>query len=331
VSQPAAPEDPAPITPPVPEPSSLGKWLIPSAVIAGLFVLLLLGFAAYWGRNPELLTTEVGKIQLKLIPAGRFSMGSPDGEGEKNEHPRHNVQISRPFYLGVCEVTQAQYKAVMNQYPSHYSHTVIGKGVVAGKATDRRPVENVSWFDAVRFCNKLSELEGLPRDQWCYEPNPAGEYAPGMTIPANFLERTGYRLPTEAEWEYACRAGKTLKYCCGNDETELPKYAWFGKSLEEGTRIVGQGLPNAWGLYDMHGNVWEWCSDWYDEKYYEQMLKSQMSNINPTGPSEEKPYHVLRGGSFNLFPASLRSAVRIMNPPAAHNWYIGLRLAKTSR
>jgi formylglycine-generating enzyme required for sulfatase activity len=216
----------------------------------------------------------------------------------------------------------------MHQNPSHFSPTGEGKAIVAGEASDQRPVENVSWFDAVRFCNTLNELEHVPRDQWCYQPNPEGTYAEGMTISASFLERTGYRLPTEAEWEYACRAGKPFSYCFGNDEIGLPKYAWFGQDLTK-TRIVGQGLPNAWGLYDMHGNVWEWCSDWYSESYYDEMAKLPTLNKDPTGPSQEGPLRVLRGGSFESVAANLRSANREGRPPARRNRLVGLRLART--
>ena len=146
--------------------------------------------------DPEYITTRTGQIKLKRIPAGTFRMGSADGEGSEDKHPQHEVRISRPFYLGVYEVTQAQYEAVMGQNPSYFARTGEGKGTVAGQSTDQHPVENVTWLDAVKFCNALSEKEGLPP---FYEIN-------GKTVQVPDWSGSGYRLPTEAEWEYACRA-----------------------------------------------------------------------------------------------------------------------------
>jgi formylglycine-generating enzyme required for sulfatase activity len=162
---------------------------------------------------------------------------------------------------------------------------------------------------------------------------------------------TGYRLPTEAEWEYACRAGTRTSYSFGDDESQLKDHAWladnsgrelwdsgrfwieinkdskeyFDEILRRGCRThpVGLKSPNGFGLYDMHGNVWEWCWGWYDEGYYKQML-----NVNPTGPSKGTA-RVLRGGSFDNFPADLRSASRLRNQPANRSWVVGFRLART--
>jgi formylglycine-generating enzyme required for sulfatase activity/serine/threonine protein kinase len=263
--------------------------------------------------DPEFLTTRLGQIKLKRIPAGTFRMGSPDDKvAGSDEKPQREVRISRPFYLGVFEVTQAQYQAVTGQNPSYFSSTGEGKNAIAGRSTDQHPVETVSWLDAVRFCNTLSERESL---------RPFFEID-GDKVRVPDWSGTGYRLPTEAEWEYACRAGSTTRYGFGDDERELSKYAWFGEALEKGTHAVGQKQPNAWGLYDMHGNVWEWCWDWYDEGYYKQML-----NVNPTGPSKGTA-RVLRGGSFFGLPAALRSAYRYWDRPAYRNGFNGFRLSR---
>jgi formylglycine-generating enzyme required for sulfatase activity len=262
--------------------------------------------------DPEFLTTRIGQIKLKRIPAGTFRMGSSISEGEPDEHPQHPVEI-RQFYLGVTEVTQAQYREVMRQNPSYFSSTGGGKDAVTGQSTDQHPVETVSWLDAVRFCNTLSEREGLKP---FYEIN-------GDNVQVPDWNGTGYRLPTEAEWEYACRAGSTTRYGFGDDERELSKYAWFEATSEKGTQAVGQKQPNAFGLYDMHGNVWEWCWDWYYAEYYKQML-----NINPTGPSKGTD-RVLRGGSFFDYPAYLRSAYRYRLQPAVRYRGSGFRLART--
>jgi formylglycine-generating enzyme required for sulfatase activity len=265
--------------------------------------------------EPEFLTTRLGQIKLKRIPAGTFRMGSPDDDKDvqSNEKPQREVRISRPFYLGVFEVTQAQYHAVTGQNPSYFSSTGGGRSVIAGQSTDQHPVETFSWLEAVRFCNTLSEREGLKP---FYEID-----ADNVQVPD--WNGTGYRLPTEAEWEYACRAGSTTRYGFGDDQGELSKYAWFGKDLEKGTHAVGQKQPNAFGLYDMHGNVWEWCWDWYNAEYYKQML-----NINPTGPPTGTD-RVLRGGSFRNLPANLRSAFRTGIQPALRIDITGFRLART--
>jgi len=142
----------------------------------------------------DTVTTKTAGITLKRIPAGAFQMGSPDGIGRDEEHPQHEVRITRPFYLDVTEVTQAQYEVVMGINPSYYSATGDGKDKVAGQSTGQHPVEEVSWLDAVKFCNKLSELEGRKP---FYEID-------GETVRVPDWRAPGYRLPTEAEWEYAC-------------------------------------------------------------------------------------------------------------------------------
>ena len=158
---------------------------------------------------------------LVPIPAGEFTMGSPESEKDrKDNETQHLVKITKPYYLGAYEVTQEQYERVM------------GKNLSDSKG-ENKPVENVRWSEAVEFCRKLSEKEGVE-----------------------------YRLPTEAEWEYACRAGTSTAYSFGNDESQLGKYAWY-RDNSISTHPVGELKPNTWGLYDMHGNVWEWCQDLY--------------------------------------------------------------------
>ena len=165
-------------------------------------------------------------MSFKLIPAGEFMMGSPESEEGRDPdvEAQRAVRIPSAFSIGVHEVTQSQYESVMGAKASTF------KGA-------NNPVESVSWNDAVAFCAKLSSL------------------------PAEVAAGRVYRLPTEAEWEYACRAGTTTAYSFGDDEKDLGKYAWFGDNSGKRTHAVGEKLPNDWGLYDMHGNVWEWCSD----------------------------------------------------------------------
>ena len=228
--------------------------------------------------SPPTFTNSVG-ISLTLLPMGSFTMG--DAAGSSDEKP-HRVTLTRPFYVGVYEVTNAQWKKVMGSVPSNWKD-------------DDRPVEQVSLDDAVEFCRKLSEL------------------------PAERRAGRVYRLPTEAEWEYACRAGTTTKYSFGDDESLLGDYGWFDGNSGKQTHPVGLKKPNAWGLYDMHGNVWERCSDWYGD-YPDGAM------TDPKGPSSGS-YRVYRGGSWDSSAGFCRSAFRYGYFPSSHFSGLGFRLA----
>ncbi len=248
-------------------------------------------------EDAKQITNSIG-MKLVLIPAGKFMMGSP--ASEKNRAPneeQHEVAITKPFYLGMYTVTQAEYKKVMGKNPSYFSATGGGKGQIQGKDTSQFPVETVSWEDAVEFCRKLSELPG--------------EMAAGRK----------YRLPTEAEWEYSCRAGTTTRFYSGDSDESLAGVANFAGS--EGGRMptpVDQFNPNAFGLYDMHGNVWQWCADWYEKDYYK---KSPGQDPQGPGAGAER---VLRGGS-NLYDASgCRSAHRYWFRPSGRIDSFGFRV-----
>jgi formylglycine-generating enzyme required for sulfatase activity len=253
-------------------------------------------------------------MKLVLIPAGEFLMGSREGEVEDDEHPRHRVRISRPFYLGVTEVTQAQYEAVMGNNPSWFSSNGPGKDQVAGQSTENHAVETVSWLDAVAFCNKLSEKEGL---------RPFYEIEAG-TARVRDWSGPGYRLPTEAEWEYACRAGSQARYSFGDNEWSLGDHGWYNGNSGSQTHPVGQKRGNAFGLDDMHGNVWEWCWDGYAADYYKQS-----PGDDPTGP-EAAAQRVIRGGSWRHAPQDARSARRGRDfvGPELRNDCLGFRLAR---
>jgi formylglycine-generating enzyme required for sulfatase activity len=230
-----------------------------------------------------------------FIQGGTFTMGSPASEAGRSSHegPQHQVTVSS-FYMGKYEVTQKEYQAIMENNPSHF------KG-------DNLPVEQVSWFDAVNYCNKRSVKEGL---------NPAYTVN-GENVTWN-KNANGYRLPTEAEWEYACRAGTISPFNTGNNITtnqanyngDKP-YNNNAKGIyREKTTEVGSFTPNAWGLYDMHGNVWEWCWDWYGEY-------SKTAQTDPSGASPGA-YRVIRGGSYNFDAQFLRSAFRLITPPTEY-------------
>jgi formylglycine-generating enzyme required for sulfatase activity len=250
-------------------------------------------------RPAELITTRTGGIRLKLIPAGEFPMGSDEADdpgASNDEQPRHRVRITRPFYLGLTEVTQGQYRAVTGQNPSHF------------KGSDDLPVEQVSWNDAIAFCNKLSELEGV---------KPYYQFGAGAESGGD-----GYRLPSEAEWEYACRAGNSARYSFGNDPAGLGDYAWFDGNSGNQTHPVGKKRSNGFGLFDMHGNVHEWCWDGYDAKYYEQSPAD-----DPRGPSGAVD-RVNRGGGWVGDPQDCRAAFRDWDPPGDRDSHLGFRLAR---
>jgi len=277
---------------------------------------------------PVETTNSIG-MKLVLIPPGEFQMGSPQEEIAqllesethelsldrlRSEGPRHRVRLTPPFYLAMCEVTQEEYEQVMGSNPSHFSSAGDGTDKMAGRSTSRHPVERVSWLNAVDFCNKLSVRE---KRRPCYVIE--GE---NVTV----VEGDGYRLPTEAEWEYACRSGSAGKYCFGDDESKLGQYAWYGANSAAMTHPVGEKARNGFSLHDMHGNVYEWCHDWYDEDYYDR-FKSQIA-VDPAG-LDEGLHRVLRGGGWYFYGGrDCRSAHRIWaSLPPYRNLYWGFRVA----
>ena len=255
------------------------------------------------------ITNSLG-MKLALIPAGEFLMGSTDEDKDAldNEKPQHRVRITRPFYLGVYEVSQQEYEMVMGWNPSWFSTQGGGKDRMAGQDTRRHPVESVSWNDAITFCNKLSEREGL-----------RPYYRSGVEEPSG---GDGYRLPTEAEWEYACRAEGTTRYIFGDNAASLGEFAWYDGNSGSNTHPVGQKRPNTFGLYDMHGNVWEWCWDGYEERYY-----ANSPPDDPLGPSKSVD-RVLRGGGWDDGPRYCRLAIRLWGSPGRPGFLLGFRVAR---
>jgi formylglycine-generating enzyme required for sulfatase activity len=203
-------------------------------------------------------------------------------DGDGDERPVHTVRISQPFYLGIHAVTQGQWEAVMGTNPSRFT------------GDPNRPVEQVSWEDAQAFIGRLNAREG----------------------------HTRYRLPTEAEWEYAARAGSTAAYYFGDDSRRLGEYAWYGENAGGQTHPVGTLQPNAWGLYDMYGNVWEWVQDWYGEYTAEPVT-------DPQGPAAGS-VRVIRGGSWDSDARNCRSAGRAPIAPGTRSDDLGFRLLRTA-
>jgi formylglycine-generating enzyme required for sulfatase activity len=258
-----------------------------SGAVAAVSVLLR------QGQTAAALIQRPPPAGFVKIPGGDFTMGSPESEPgrDSDEGPQHEVTVSA-FYMGEYEVTQKEWREVMGNNPSNF------KG-------DDLPVENVSWYDAAEYCNKRSQAEGLTP---AYRIN-------GKNVRWN-RAANGYRLPTEAEWEYACRAGTTTAYNTGDTITAgQANYDWnIGR-----TTAVGSYAPNPWGLYDMHGNVWEWCWDWY-ESY------GSAAQTDPAGPDTGAD-RVGRGGSWNFIGQNLRSAYRSIIAPSDRFIDLGFRLA----
>jgi uncharacterized protein (TIGR02996 family) len=252
------------------------------------------------GRRPEGMSSGrvVNSIGMELVrvPAGEFRMGSPESEASRSEDEAlHTVSLSRPFYLGVYTVTQSQFAKVMGGHPSHFTQER-GGGIF-------HPVDSVTWAEAVEFCERLSAR--------------AAERHAGRT----------YRLPTEAEWEHACRAGTTTAFHHGdrlssftaNFDGNYPYGARQGPYLAR-PAPVGSYKPNAFGLYDMHGNVWEWCSDWFKRNYYRRSLYR-----DPEGPARGR-MRVLRGGAWYHGGTPCRSAFRYRENPDERSDHNGFRV-----
>jgi formylglycine-generating enzyme required for sulfatase activity len=264
-------------------------------------------------------------VGMKFVRVGRgtFLMGAAKGErgAEPQESPQHEVEISRDFYLGVTEVTQKQYQTVMGANPSAFSKTGNNKGRVQGLDTDDFPVDSTTWHDATKFIEKLNSL------------------------PAEKGAGRRYRLPTEAEWEYACRGGHKVRQF--GKKAELPFFlrgpsaslgfgdANFDANSPSGggkrgnalnrTAKVGSFAPNPLGLYDVHGSVWEWCSDWHSATAYQRKER-----LDPKGP-DSGAERVLRSGSFGSAGDNCRTARRLGYSPAGRSEVVGFRVACSGR
>jgi formylglycine-generating enzyme required for sulfatase activity len=274
------------------------------AALVGFVILLAAGARLAWSGEPVEETTSIAKskplVELVAIPAGTFRMGSPEGEKGRfnDEGPVHEVAISA-FQCMRLPVTRKLYFEVMGKnldWPED--------------AIDNHPANNASWLDAVRFCNMLSNREGLVP---CY-------MIKGFDVAWN-RQANGYRLPTEAEWEYACRAGTQTRWSFGDSAAEIGQYAWFGYNSQGEPQPVGTRKPNPWGLYDMHGNVWEWCWDLWLGPY---SAEQQTSPLEP----EVGAYRILRGGAFFDSPEFLRSAARYWFEPTDQFKFIGFRCVR---
>ena len=253
-----------------------------------------------------------------------FRMGSPDGEPDRRpDEVPHQARIGRTFAIASKEVTKAQFRHFQQANPD-----VPRVDIEKFSRTDDSPQVCVGWYDAARYCNWLSNIEGIPQEQWCYEPNAQGKYAEGMRPATDYLLRRGYRLPTEAEWEYACRAGSQTSRYYGLSVKLLPKYTWFLDNSENRVWPVGTKKPNDYGLFDMLGNAYQWCDNIY-EAYAVANDGSVSDDSGTKTDARDKESRVLRGGSF-IDPAfDVRSAFRNYLVPTARNDDVGVLVART--
>ena len=262
-----------------------------------------------------------GEGQTYAVVRGpvEFTLGSPGTEPGRmpvNEPP-HRKRIGRSFAIATKEVTVEQF---LRFKPRHFWFE---------RYSPERdsPAVGMTWYEAAEYCNWLSEREGIPPDQWCYERNEKGAYAEGMRIKTDHLKLTGYRLPTEAEWEYACRSGSVVSRYYGRSEELLPRYGWYLKNSEERAWPVGRLRPNELGLFDMLGNAQEWCED--PAQLYVTGQRNDIENkslllIN------ERMSRLVRGGSFFSTPVDVRSASRNVNRPSSNTYSSGFRPVRIS-
>ncbi len=271
------------------------------ALIAGLLIFVSPARAEEqaadsYKTSPEDSAWVMANLNMIRIPSGSFVMGTENESDEwfRYSRPVREVYVDS-FDIGACEVTQAIFSKVMGYNPSLM------------QGDERRPVDQVSWFDAARFCNRLSELAG---------------YMPAYDIHNRscIFDRNGFRLPTEAEWEYACRAGGKQDSHSGKSEIEINQVAWYRLNSEGTTHPVGLKQPNAWGLYDMHGNVWEWCNDWMDSY-------KKLKGKNPRGPVLGYS-RILRGGGWHYDAEGCHAAYRQRARPDYKISAVGFRVVR---
>jgi formylglycine-generating enzyme required for sulfatase activity len=256
-----------------------------------------------------------------IQPDDVFLMGSPVSEADRSQGStgkneiRHRRHIGRIFAIGMHEITVAQFAAFQSM---HLSDRTIAR-------EDDAPANMITWYDAAAYCNWLSEQEGIPPEQWCY--NPGQPFEEGMKPVPEYLHLTGYRLPTEAEWEYACRAGATTPYYFGVTESLLDQYAWYASnSNSKGMNSVGRMRPNRFGLFDMNGNAIEWCQE--AEMPYDPRL-SISDDTEDDAPLENTQRRRQRGGAFTFLSSAMRSANRVAFQPSERSSYFGFRVART--
>ena len=274
-------------------------------------------------RSPQWFINGEGQT-LAIVDAGEFQMGSPNPPDQFKESERfHRRRIGRRFAIATKEITRGQWAAFVaetKELPNDFAQ------LAHVATTDDSPIVAVNWFGAAHYCNWLSKREGILEDQWCYKTNSQKQFGPGIQAKERFWELTGYRLPTEAEWEFACRAGTTTEYFFGQTDRLLTHYAWNRVNSGRRTRPVASLKPNDLGLFDILGNVNEWCYD-LDKPY--AISTATLDDSPGVDPVNNSRFRIVRGGAFDSLPASCRSAFRGDLAPRNYTLIMGFRLVRT--
>jgi serine/threonine protein kinase/formylglycine-generating enzyme required for sulfatase activity len=272
----------------------LGKWSLTAPAIAP------------GESGKRWYVNRAGQTMVRFAGPVTFIMGPAPGErGPDQWEKRHQARIDYAFDIGMTEVTAGQFQRFLDEREGHAGKSPAAK--LAGASADK-PAVKVSWYLAAEYCNWLSKAENIPREQWCYEPNEKGEFADGMKIVAGYQRRAGYRLTTETEWEYACRGGAATSRCYGDADALLPRYAWYADSSDDQYAPVARLLPNAFGLFDMHGNVSEWCQD-------ESRAYDDRRTVGTAEVVRSENFRCARGGNILSLSRMVRSAKRFADRP----------------
>jgi formylglycine-generating enzyme required for sulfatase activity len=259
--------------------------------------------------------THLGHTMTVITAPVEFVMGSPPAEnGNWGGEGQHHVTINRSYAICTTEVTGEQFHQYRPEVPPAGND----------RPTKDCPINFSTWYDGAKYCRWLSEREKIPESEMCYPP--IEQILPGMKLPANYLERTGYRLPTEAEWEYACRSGSTTARFFGVSVELLPRYAWYVRNSNERAWPVGILMPNDFGLFDVYGNVVEWCQDTFADDYDKSPGKNDLDRV--VDVSHER---LQKGGAFSSNGTGIRSAVRSWTNPDIKSSRTGFRIASTIR
>jgi formylglycine-generating enzyme required for sulfatase activity len=274
-----------------------------------------------------------GQTMVMLPGPVEFRMGSPAWEQDRRpDEVQHLRKIPRSYALAARPVTMAEFERFVEARPEirkeFYKDSQVAPYLKQYSPAADGPVVFVTWYMAAAYCNWLSQQEGIPEAEWVYPPGPSA-IRPGMTMAAAYLERTGYRLPTEAEWEYACRAGAGTSRYFGGSEEMLPRYAWYSQNSHGHAWPVGQKKPNDFGLFDMQGSVWVWCQDRYGP--YPEVGADQALEDREDKENKDAEHRSLRGGAFYYNAVFVRSGLRNWDVPSFRINYFGFRLARTYR
>jgi len=283
----------------------------PAPVVLFVAFIPMVSACSELGSTPEVPFTPLPRIarpmlEMAVLPAGEFTMGSPPGVGMDIERPQRRVRIEAPFAIGVHEVTRGQFREVLGR----------------GREGDSNvPATSLTWFDAIEFCNELSKREGLePAYELAGVVRAGDEDDSIVRASVTRSGGNGYRLPSEAEWEYACRAGTTTPWSFGADPEAIFDYAWFREHSKIGLQPVGALEPNPWGLHDMHGNAWEWVEDAFSRSY------EGAPTDGSVWKSQGGDGRVLRGGGYLASREFCRSAYRNRGIPFQKGGAFGFRV-----